>query len=142
MRRFLSATLGAVVLTGLWSSQASAQVSVDVPVRVDAQVETQIAPKAEPIVVQREEWRYKQHNGTWWYWMPENYWMVYRNNAWTRFETAPAVTVPTPAVTTPAPVVTTPAPVVVRPSPVVTPPLRFTPLRPGVGAVVRPRYRW
>ena len=31
-------------------------------------------------------WRFVQHNGEWWYWMPDNYWMYYRNNNWTRFD--------------------------------------------------------
>ena len=35
-------------------------------------------------------WRYRWHNGTWWYWTPANRW-VYRNgNEWANFE--PAVT--------------------------------------------------
>jgi hypothetical protein len=31
-------------------------------------------------------WRFVLHNGEWWYWMPDNYWMYYRNNNWTRFD--------------------------------------------------------
>jgi hypothetical protein len=37
-----------------------------------------------------DQWRYRWHNGIWWYWTPENRW-VYRNgNEWTNYE--PAVT--------------------------------------------------
>jgi hypothetical protein len=37
-----------------------------------------------------DQWRYRWHNGTWWYWTPANRW-VYRNgNEWTNYE--PAVT--------------------------------------------------
>jgi hypothetical protein len=37
-----------------------------------------------------EPWRYRQHNGTWWYWTPDNRW-VYRNgNQWINYEPATA----------------------------------------------------
>ena len=28
------------------------------------------------------QWRYKYYNGVWWYWLPENRWMYWSNNAW------------------------------------------------------------
>jgi len=35
-----------------------------------------------------DHWRYRWHNGTWWYWTPANRW-VYRNgNEWTNYEPA------------------------------------------------------
>jgi hypothetical protein len=38
-----------------------------------------------------DRWRYRWHNGAWWYWTPENRW-VYRNgNEWINYQ--PAVTV-------------------------------------------------
>src|SRR5688572_12614072 len=30
-------------------------------------------------------WRRMQHNGDWWYYTPENSWMVYRDNEWTAY---------------------------------------------------------
>lgn len=30
-------------------------------------------------------WRFKNQNGTWWYWTPSNHWMVYRNGNWNRY---------------------------------------------------------
>ncbi|HVU88397.1 MAG TPA: hypothetical protein VHD36_13840 [Pirellulales bacterium] len=27
-------------------------------------------------------WRYRRHNGRWWYYTPANNWMVFHNNAW------------------------------------------------------------
>lgn len=32
--------------------------------------------------VQDNQWRYRWHNGRWWYWTPANNWVVYLNNAW------------------------------------------------------------
>jgi hypothetical protein len=29
-------------------------------------------------------WRYRYHNGRWWYWSPNNYWLYYGNNGWHR----------------------------------------------------------
>ena len=31
-------------------------------------------------------WRFVLHNGEWWYWMPGDYWMYYRDNNWSRFD--------------------------------------------------------
>ncbi len=33
-----------------------------------------------------EDWRYRFHNGQWWYWMPDNHWVYWHDNAWTRFD--------------------------------------------------------
>jgi len=34
----------------------------------------------------RESWRYVRHNGERWYWMPEKYWLYYRNGQWHRYD--------------------------------------------------------
>jgi len=31
-------------------------------------------------------WRYRYHNGEWWYWMPANHWMYYRDNNWSKYD--------------------------------------------------------
>jgi hypothetical protein len=28
------------------------------------------------------QWRYRRHGGRWWYWMPDNRWVVWQRNAW------------------------------------------------------------
>jgi hypothetical protein len=28
------------------------------------------------------QWRYKYYNGVWWYWLPDNRWVYWSNNAW------------------------------------------------------------
>lgn len=35
-----------------------------------------------PATSNGDEWRYKQHNGEWWYWTPEEKWLVNRNGQW------------------------------------------------------------
>jgi hypothetical protein len=30
-------------------------------------------------------WRYRFHEGRWWYWMPDQRWMVYENGRWVEF---------------------------------------------------------
>ena len=37
-----------------------------------------------------DQWRYRQHNGTWWYWTPINRWIYRNGNQWVNYE--PAVT--------------------------------------------------
>ncbi len=36
-------------------------------------------------------WRFANHNGSWWYWMPGDYWMTWNGTAWNRYvpNTAP-----------------------------------------------------
>ncbi len=31
-------------------------------------------------------WRYRRHNGRWWYYTPANNWMVFHNNAWAPYQ--------------------------------------------------------
>jgi hypothetical protein len=31
-------------------------------------------------------WRYRWHNGEWWYWHPEQYWLIRRNGQWSRYD--------------------------------------------------------
>ena len=31
------------------------------------------------------KWRFRQHNGEWWYWHPSNYWMFHREGDWQRY---------------------------------------------------------
>jgi hypothetical protein len=43
-------------------------------------------------------WRFRQHNGEWWYWTPRNTWMYHRNGNWVAYDqatyTVPQVFVP------------------------------------------------
>jgi len=34
---------------------------------------------------QGENWRYKFHNGHWWYWMPNNTWVFWNGSSWTAY---------------------------------------------------------
>ncbi|MEX2142110.1 MAG: hypothetical protein WD894_22780 [Pirellulales bacterium] len=57
-------------------------------------------------------WRYKQHDGHWWYWLPSNRWVVWSNGDWVdppmhaiesdraqgpQYQTAPQYIAPSPA---------------------------------------------
>jgi len=35
--------------------------------------------------VDRNDWRLARFNNEWWYWMPGDYWVYYRNNTWSRY---------------------------------------------------------
>ena len=43
---------------------------------------------AQATVVVDNSWRYKHHNGTWWYWLPSNRWVVWSNNSWIDYDPA------------------------------------------------------
>jgi hypothetical protein len=34
------------------------------------------------------QWRFRQHNGEWWYWTPQNTWMIHRNGNWIAYNPA------------------------------------------------------
>jgi hypothetical protein len=46
----------------------------------------------EPAAVQSnasqpgESWRYRRHNGQWWYWMPSEKWLVWTGDRWTAYK--------------------------------------------------------
>jgi len=41
------------------------------------------------------QWRYKFHNGTWWYWLPENRWVYWNNGSWANYDAATYAAQPT-----------------------------------------------
>ncbi len=36
----------------------------------------------KPQAQSQNQWRFTFHNGEWWYWLPENHWVYWRNNKW------------------------------------------------------------
>ncbi len=36
--------------------------------------------------VNNDHWRYRWHNSQWWYYTPQNRWMIYNNNAWSAYD--------------------------------------------------------
>ena len=54
----------------------------------------------------QEQWRYTFHNGEWWYWLPKERWVYWRNNRWNDYDTATYVA-PSYAGTVPSGVIVT-----------------------------------
>ena len=50
------------------------------------------APAAAPGGKQGERWRYRYHQGRWWYWLPAERWVVWDGNEWEAYH--PFVIVP------------------------------------------------
>jgi hypothetical protein len=46
------------------------------------EAKAQVAANAGVNVQTDNDWRYKWHNNQWWYYNPQNQWMVHHNNAW------------------------------------------------------------
>jgi len=46
------------------------------------EAKAQVAARAGVNVQTNDDWRYKWHNDRWWYYTPQNQWMVYHNNGW------------------------------------------------------------
>lgn len=52
--------------------------------------ENSVAPANTPNnnVPAELKWRYKWHNGQWWYWSPDERWMIWDRNSWTIYDPA------------------------------------------------------
>ncbi|PQO38407.1 hypothetical protein [Blastopirellula marina] len=62
--------------------QPMADGSANAAVDVDAKMRNRDRNQGD----RNARWRYKNQNGVWWYWTPSNYWMVYRNGNWNRYQ--------------------------------------------------------
>jgi hypothetical protein len=65
---------------------------------------------------QAESWRYKQHDGRWWYWLPSNRWVVWMDGRWVDPPTGELAFEPAP-VNTSAPQYVMPRSRLVQPRP-------------------------
>ncbi len=52
--------------------------------------ESSLAPSNTPNnnVPNELKWRYKWHNGQWWYWSPDERWMIWDKNSWSVYDAA------------------------------------------------------
>jgi hypothetical protein len=49
-----------------------------------------------------DQWRYRFHDGRWWYWLPSNSWVVWSNSTWVPYDTWRTTYVPSSTVYTPS----------------------------------------
>lgn len=66
-------TVQAFLFTLLWLA---------VPVQRDGGVASSASAATGNSPAQSGAWRYKYHNGRWWYWLPSNSWVFYQNQRW------------------------------------------------------------
>lgn len=57
-------------------------VGVDVGGNVNVDVNANPGGRAP----QGERWRFRHHNGHWWYWLPRNRWVFWHNNGWVDYD--------------------------------------------------------
>jgi hypothetical protein len=54
--------------------------------QLEEQLSRQSAPSGDAVVSNApaggESWRYRQHNGRWWYWLPSNRWVIWDGGQW------------------------------------------------------------
>jgi hypothetical protein len=82
MRKFTSFATLAMLLA--FSAGADAQESnpaADSSPNLEAGAAAATTTKAED-----NQWRYKWHNGQWWYWMPGKYWVYRENDRWVVYD--------------------------------------------------------
>lgn len=71
--------LGMLSLTACWSIGSVAQDLTNASTSI---VESSAAAPA----ARSEVWRYKYHQGRWWYWLPSNSWAYWQNSQWVRYD--------------------------------------------------------
>jgi len=84
MRHGIWRALGVSFLRSLSVARAA-----DAPATADSTAKPEAAAdSAKPADSQSsgEAWRYRRHNGLWWYWLPSNKWVYWRDNRWVPYE--------------------------------------------------------
>jgi hypothetical protein len=71
--------LGILSLTACWSAESIAQELTKPSTSI---VESAAAAPSE----QGQVWRYKHHQGRWWYWLPSNSWVYWQDSQWVRYD--------------------------------------------------------
>lgn len=94
MRRILTAIV-LIVWLGALAATASAQSSTAVGVLPAT------AANSVPLSARPDQWRYRWHQGYWWYYTPRQDWLIYENNAWRPFIAPPPVPLAPAIVTSP-----------------------------------------
>ncbi|HMO85358.1 MAG TPA: hypothetical protein PKC18_10610, partial [Lacipirellulaceae bacterium] len=64
------------------ANQAGVQAGVDAAAAAGAQGAATAGADAD----RNARWRFKQHNGEWWYWTPQNQWMYHRGGQWQNYD--------------------------------------------------------
>ena len=62
-------------------------------------LQTTTAARVIPLEARPDRWRYRWHQGYWWYYTPQQTWLIYENQAWKPFlmpPPAPAAAIPQP----------------------------------------------
>jgi hypothetical protein len=55
---------------------------------VGANASSDVGVRATASNDRKAQWRFRQHNGEWWYWTPQNTWMYHRDGNWQAFDQA------------------------------------------------------
>ncbi len=75
-----------IMAASLFAVLANAPSAVQAADPQQPAVQTQISHHEEPVQEKaqqaQEPWRYTFHNGEWWYWLPTNQWVFWRDNRW------------------------------------------------------------
>jgi hypothetical protein len=78
---------------------------------IESQPADEAAPSARSAARDDNQWRYRQYEGRWWYWLPSNRWVMWQDGRWVDppAQSLPAETIETPQYST-APRYVAPAP--------------------------------
>lgn len=70
-----------IAVLGLFATVAWRPVAVEAHVNVGVTA-SRSGAASRPAADKSGRWRYKYHDGRWWYWLPSNSWVFYHNKRW------------------------------------------------------------
>lgn len=110
--RFTHSGLLVLAVALAWCASAQAIDTPPKPFPVPAPVGTapaanqgELPPHLAPTTQSENQWRFKNYNGRWWYWLPEETWVYWQDGRWVHYDPSrftPATTQPQLAASTPA----------------------------------------
>ena len=83
--------LGIVILTSAGRAVAAQETSASSapqakPPAAPAADAAPAAKDGQPPQASGESWRYKRHQGVWWYWLPTNQWVYWSGKSWVNYD--------------------------------------------------------
>jgi hypothetical protein len=90
MRYILAAALAAIFSGSLATAAppADAAAKVDAATRVVETPDTSVAVTPGGAPAGGDAWRFKQHRGFWWYWLPSEKWVIWSGGKWVPYDPA------------------------------------------------------
>ncbi len=87
MRREILWTAAFLLLGGMSLARAEEPTNSDTPDTAPTAASADPSDASSPAAT-GEKWRYRRHQGMWWYWLPSNKWVYWSDDKWVPYDPA------------------------------------------------------